>query len=85
MTTEMEKTWADFDGAIESLRNSPAADESHEMHEIWQQQLAVAESRKARMEAAASKYGIEQTPPDWLNQFETREIAYFQWLLSKIH
>lgn len=35
-------------------------------------------------ETVESKFGIEQTPADWLNEFDTRGEAYAAWLESKI-
>jgi hypothetical protein len=84
MKTILESTWAEFEGNIELADKMPAADADHPGHDMWENYKKVIVHRRDRMLELARKFSIAQTPPDWLNQFDARERAYFSWLQSKI-
>ena len=84
MKTTLETTWAEFEGNVELADNLPAADSDHPGHELWQNYKIEIVRRRDRMFELAQKFPIEQTPPDWLNEFDNREQAYFAWLRSRI-
>ena len=84
MKTKLETTWAEFEANIALAENMPAAAEDHEGHEVWVIFRNELLRRRDRMLELARKFPIKKTPPDWLNQFDNREQAYFNWMLSLI-
>ena len=41
-------------------------------------------TREQAISEITSKFGIGQTPADWLNEFDSREEAHAAWIGSKV-